>query len=504
MRKLAGILTLVFLFLTVNVFAQPVNGVIIGTSNGITIVKLWGTHQERGYAYGYLLGAKISVLAINYVKPMLGGSYTSARNMVSNPNDFSIDTLYKIEAQGIIDGMNASQTNTGNLDYIDLLVANSLLDVMAVAKKKLGMGCSSLMSWEDATMGTALSGESAITRHLDWNVNANLINNQVMVIHLPSEPDEQKWALVGFAGMFSALSGFNQDVGVFQHQMDDLSAVGTPGQQYVPVWFSLREALEKNDFNGDGSNNVQDVRSVLMTQTNGFADGYIVSALARSTQVQDTLVAMVSELAPTAPKLTFRYNTLPDSMPGDNLYTANYQIGRNNQLHFCTRYNAVKSHIGNGTGLDLDAQWNLMRDYSHLTWNLQFMQYSPEQDFFRLSVYTNGQAAYLNTPVTYSLATLFQDATGVNEQESQLSQINIFPNPFSNRVTVTGLGKATASCEMVVTDVRGNICLRQHNTAQNDTVSFDLSGLSGGVYFIKVVIPDGTFHRKIIRIPSAK
>ncbi len=86
------------------------------------------------------------------------------------------------------------------------------------------MGCSSLISWGDATIGTDLDGKSVISRQLDWGVNSDLVNNQIICIHLPSEIDEQNWIGIGFAGMFSVLSGFNQDVGVFQHMMNDYIA----------------------------------------------------------------------------------------------------------------------------------------------------------------------------------------------------------------------------------------------------------------------------------------
>jgi len=44
---------------TVQLFAQTVNGEILSDTNNVTIVKLWGTNEERGFAYGYLLGDKI-------------------------------------------------------------------------------------------------------------------------------------------------------------------------------------------------------------------------------------------------------------------------------------------------------------------------------------------------------------------------------------------------------------------------------------------------------------
>ena len=36
-------------------FLQSVNGEILSDTGHITILKVWGTNYERGYAYGYRL-----------------------------------------------------------------------------------------------------------------------------------------------------------------------------------------------------------------------------------------------------------------------------------------------------------------------------------------------------------------------------------------------------------------------------------------------------------------
>ncbi|MBM3405532.1 MAG: hypothetical protein FJY10_11680 [Bacteroidetes bacterium] len=187
-------------------------------------------------------------------------------------------------------------------DQTDALLGNAYLDVANLLFKSLGPRCSSLMSWNDATAGTDLDGKSVIARHMDWETNPILYNNNMIIVNFPAEAGEEKWLLVGYAGMMSALSGVNQDFGAFQHQMDDNSSSGLHNKQYLPIWYALRQALEAEDYNGDGNRNVLDVRSALEDCSNGFADGYIISALANSNPV-DSLVALVAELAPTNPTI---------------------------------------------------------------------------------------------------------------------------------------------------------------------------------------------------------
>ena len=46
--------------------SQAVNGDTL-TIEGKKILKIWGNHNERGYAYGYLMGNEIKEVAENYV-----------------------------------------------------------------------------------------------------------------------------------------------------------------------------------------------------------------------------------------------------------------------------------------------------------------------------------------------------------------------------------------------------------------------------------------------------
>ncbi len=490
------ILPLIIFLYAFSVKAQPVQGVILLDSLNLKVVKVSGTHQERGYAYGYLVGSDIHQLMNNYIKPVFGNSYSTAKNLLTAGNDLNIDPRFVTEAQGIIDGMNAAGSNTSGLDANDILLGNCMLDLMGLLGMKAGMGCSSLMSWGDATNGTPLNGKSVISRHLDWQVNANLINNQVMVIHQPSEPNERPWLFIGFAGMMSALSGVNADMGVFQHMMDDYTSSAVHNQHFTPIWFAMRDALELNDYNNDGVSDVFDLKASLLNSSNGFAEGYLISALAR-TQADDERTAMVAELTPSAPTHTFRSNSLPDSIPGDNLYTANWQIGRNNALHFCTRYNGIRNHIGNGTLIGLEENWALLRDWSHLSNNIQFMQFCPEENHLCVSMRSTS-SAYQNDSLEFDTDILLNQAVGIavmNPEES----IHIHPNPAKESLTVSGLSSLLRPERIRIADLQGRIYSEIRLQPQSDTCTLPLQSLKPGTYSLEIVHQNGHILQKFIR-----
>lgn len=260
----------------------------------------------------------------------------------------------------------------------------------------------------------------------------------------------------------------------------------------MPIWFSLRKALEAEDYNSDGHRDVMDVRSALQDCPNGFADGFIISALARSHPV-DSLVAMVAELAATNPTHTFRSSSYPDSIPGDNLYTANYQIARNNMMHFCSRYNGIRNHIGNGTMISTDTSWNLMRDWSHLSNNIQFMQYAPEVDLFRLSVRTGTSLPYQIEPVTFSLNDLFDNpATGTGDEKTSPVVVCRF-NPQSGAIEI----RANDQLQSVqVFDLTG----RTTTAATPDHTRhlfIPVTGWPTGIYLVKLTTSAGMVVRKV-------
>jgi len=475
-----------------------VNGTIMADTNNIKVVKIWGTHEERGYAYGYLMGANITEVVNQYIKPTFSIYYSNTRTIITTGQDLAIDPLYETEARAMIRGMDDAGTNTGALDYVDLLVSNSLLDITKILGSSLEVGCSSLISWGDATAGTGLDGRAVLSRHLDWLINPYLNKNQVLCINLPSEPGEQPWASIGFAGMFSVLSGFNQNLGVFQHMMDDYTGRTYSGKHFEPIWFSLRRAVEQADYNADGRNNVNDLRSVLSDHSQGYADGYLISAMARSEEEQDSLIALMAELAPASPYITFRSNSFADSIPGDNLYTANYQIARNNRMHLCTRYNAVKSALGSGTGIGIDESWEVMRDYSHLANNIQFMQYAPEAGLLKLSVYDN-QTAYTQEPVTFNISELFSANSGIGERLISHQVISCYPNPVAGTLTLTGLDPAGGPVRLHLSDIRGQLILVRILEQKAGTCELDLDVLPPGMYLLQVMDSGSLQRLKVVK-----
>jgi len=479
------------------VYSQPLQGEIIQGTNPY-IIKVWGNHYERGYAMGYLLGAQIADIYGNYVAPQFGTSLQMAKLMIQQ-GLFRIDSVFLSEAHGVIDGITDAGHNSSGMDYLDVLIGNTFLDFQNISTfKNLEIespGCSSLISWGDATSGSELSGKSIITRHLDWSTNASVLNNQAVIVHLPSDAGEQPWLLVGFCGQMSVLSGVNQSgLGVFHHSMSDSYGSGSSAANYEPAWFCHRRAIEQADLNNDGVCNTLDFRAAALQNNNGFADGYLISAIAKNTFNNDSLCAMIAELNPAAPFHTFRDNSFADSIPGDNIYTANYQIKRNNMMHFCFRYNQTKNALDARAGENIGKteSWTIMADSSNAGFgNVQMMQYIPEDNELYVAFHPGDAPAYETVPVFFDLVSLFTPTSaGFNSYMGS----GIYPNPAKNILHTTV--QTTKPYTLYIYNLQGNLVLQKCNLLGNASV--DVSALKSGVYVTRITGDDFFRNGKIV------
>jgi hypothetical protein len=176
-----------------------------------------------------------------------------------------------------INGYQDATGNPENIDYIDVLIGNSMEDLLWLILGDHPFQCSSLMSWGDATAGTDLDGKSVISHHLDLTVNSTILKSHVIVVNFPSEPGLQKWLLVHLAGSLVPIDGLNQHFGVFGQAMDDYLEPVHHGLGYLPYGYASRKAIEYEDYNNDGMHNVLDVRSAFSDCSQGFGNAGLLS-----------------------------------------------------------------------------------------------------------------------------------------------------------------------------------------------------------------------------------
>ncbi len=265
----------------------------------------------------------------------------------------------------------------------------------------LGFGCSSLVSWGNSIKDSGIY----ISRHLDWNKSETLGDKHLVLVHEPADKSEQKWVMIGFPGQIAALSGVNESkLSVFQHMLYDGVKNAYDGKKkYVPIWFSLRKSLESKDLNDDNRCNTLDVRKAL-EENNNYSNSYIAVAASPDTKADK---AIVIEIAPKYPSLSVRNVDFQDNIHGNHLFAANSAIVRKRRRKYCKRYFAVSKELKRNSCISAEQQWKIMKTYSILNSNLQFMQYISSTNTLKLSVFQGVEPAYLRKPFILNLTKLF-------------------------------------------------------------------------------------------------
>jgi len=164
-------ITMLLIALTAPLISQTVKGEILSDTNNVTVVRVWGTSEERGFAYGYLVGDRMIDVLEGFSIPYWGawGNWINVKSVITGGVSFSIDPVYWNEARAMMDGATAAGHNPSGYDSVDVMAANLINDIYgwAFTKGKSGFHCSTFMNWNDATSGTNLDGCSVISRHME-------------------------------------------------------------------------------------------------------------------------------------------------------------------------------------------------------------------------------------------------------------------------------------------------------------------------------------------------
>ncbi len=243
---------------------EEVNGTLVET-NGIPILRVWGTNYEQGYANGYLIAPDI----IDYLQnSLIGGLYgydaASYENILASSLDrMIIDQEYREEIQGMFDGIQDRADGSlvvpllgRKLHIDDILAMNCGLDFRS-------MGCSSFAAW-----GLMTPDSSTITgRNDDWTPISTLsLIHQLIVVHsYPAGSERLGFVTINTPGDIGCPTGMNAE-GVTINRNAGNSESPFTHTNYYPRYLTYRTAIES----AHAVTAVQDVNKVLRErQTNG-------------------------------------------------------------------------------------------------------------------------------------------------------------------------------------------------------------------------------------------
>jgi len=488
-------------FLSLNTFSNPIVSADTLRIDGKLVLWLRADNYGNGWNYGYFLGNRIMSLFDNYVITTAFGGATNY-NMARQVYDqyFIVDEKYNQIAQGIIDGIEQSgvslysQVLNDNLGFKDLLIANSIPDFTAMDEKwkNSGPGCSNLTSWGEATANAPeLSGETVISRNLDWTNNPNLIKNAIIIIWAPTAPDEQRWISFGFIGLFGALSGINESgVATFQNMSNYVnSATGTG---FYPVNLAQRNGLEKADYNLDGICSPRDVSDAV--RAHPVSSSFIIHSGGPSSL---EIPAEILEIHNTFGDTIRTTVNNPDYF-GDNLVATNH-FRLLKPPAYCVRYQRISDSLETSNQLSVLRNWSVLKT-AGVSINLQTIQFVPNKNILRFSFAEIGTPAYQIEPTEVWVDTLFA-LVGINEvKKDPAVEITVSPNPCKNLTTITAKFETPTGFSCRITDITGKLVEQFKNINPGEkqvSIGWGTTDIPNGVYFCTINFVDPVSGRPI-------
>lgn len=475
-----------FIFLiSISVNSFAVNGDTTRVADNILILKVWGTHQERGYAHGYILANEIKDIFEDYVLKVAFCNnptfYNYARNFFITY--FQVEQKYIDETNFMITGISDAGVSLyspilgRDVDGVDILVSNSLDELRELFQ------CSSLSSWGISTQSDSiLSGELVITRLMDWQLDENLVNNHLILVNIPSEVEEQNWVTVSYPGLIAALSAMN-DSGVAAFKNVGNIKNHTNTTTFHPVLFSIRNGIELKDYNNDGVNNSID----------------ILNSIANNAQYGASIIHVVSEVGSDSFALIIECNNEKGCTcrtTADNTQIPDYNLVATNVFRvlyspvYCIRYDEIEDSFIHSSDITIERSWNLMAGACGYSTNNQMMQFTPHLKKLRFAGAKVGNPAYTQPIHSFLLDDLFV-LTCVAEQpvDKPIQNILSIHCIGNKQVNVDFSLLEAQTIEIKLFDIMGRLIstpVSRYFSQGNHNIDFQVE--RNGIYFYRVEI----------------
>ncbi len=458
--------------------------------DGRMVLRVWGTHYERGYAQGYFLAEPFVDVFENYMfnyacygNPTF---YNQARMLFEN--SFVIEDNYMTEAQAMIEGAIDSGQDMyfepldRELDANDILMANALIDLSGLTRIPEDIfACSSISSWGTSTENDeVLQGGLVITRMMDWATNAALFRNPLVLVSIPSEEDEQNWVSITFPGLFGGLSAINDNgLTTFLDMGNNHSCNDNSG--FYPILLTLRNGIEQIDYDEDGIQTPQDI--VQAVEDRNRAIGTIVHVTLDSEHLP---VVIENNNAAGVSVRDVDDNTV---VPGDNLVATNHFRTLYSPAA-CSRYNHIVDSLEVSTEIDDYRSWDLLSGAAGVTTNIHAIRYNSVNRKITFASAQANHPAYGEEQSVFILDDLFEP-NGIEDQTVSASSCRpmAYPNPFNPSTEIRFYLAQQSNVTLDIFNVRGQRVMHRDMGRLDQGMQrteWNAEGLSTGVYLCRV------------------
>lgn len=227
--------------------------------DGVRIMELWGTDEQRGAAQGRMLRDEIvEVLDLLIKFGVEGGKDGYEKVLIPFTKKMHVQAHHLSEMHGIVAGMSEKSGSAPQipslgreLTFDDVFALNCIPDLAPVA-------CSSLVAWGRMTVDYQTIGG----RNLDWHAIPGMADHQLLVVNAtPAESRRAAWVSVTIPGFIGCLTGMSQH-GVAVSMHDVLTGKPWVDGGFCPRGIALRDAIES----AKPYTETRDIQAILMAR----------------------------------------------------------------------------------------------------------------------------------------------------------------------------------------------------------------------------------------------
>ena len=221
---------------------------------GLPVLQLWGTAEERGFAHGYLVGKQIIDFFEFYI---IEDSWRSAKQYQDTfvpflENHLACPPEFLKECEAVIKGMRASgiDMRVGALERdfnrTDLLAINAYIERRAASPVTAPSACTQFAFWGSLTQKNDHKRGLIAARNMDGECDVRKVTVSHFLVYAvdPSETDRKRWVSTLWPGFVGTISGINEE-GLYSMENAGASGPGPIPDRVVPCSWIQRIILEK-------------------------------------------------------------------------------------------------------------------------------------------------------------------------------------------------------------------------------------------------------------------
>jgi hypothetical protein len=220
--------------------------------NGLPVLQLWGTPEERGYAHGYLVARQIVDFFEFYI---LEDSWRSPERYerIFVPfleKNLNVPREFLKECRAVLRGMRDSGADLfvdllgREFTLTDLLAINAYIERRAAFPGKPS-SCTQFAFWGKATQHGPLGGGLVAARNMDGecDIRKVTVSHFLLFAVTPAAPDKKRWVSAMWPGFVGTISGINED-GLYSMENAGGSGPGPVPARVTPCSWIQRYILE--------------------------------------------------------------------------------------------------------------------------------------------------------------------------------------------------------------------------------------------------------------------